>query len=134
MQVKLLMAATLWAAALTPPSLAQDQEQERFQLEKMQDGFIRLDRKSGDVSYCRQEQSGLICRMAADERKAFEQELDALTKRVERLEKAAREPASALPSDAEVEKSLSIMERFFRRFMDIIGETKQEPMPAPDRT
>lgn len=134
MRAKLFMAATLWAAALTLPSLAQDQEQERFQLEKLQDGFIRLDRKSGDVSYCKQEQSGLICRMAADERKAFEQELDALTKRVERLEKTAREPASTLPSDAEVEKSLSIMERFFRRFMDIIGETKQEPTPAPDRT
>lgn len=134
MRARIFATTALCSMVFVPQSFAQDAQADRFQLERLEDGFIRLDRKSGEVSYCREEQTGLVCRMAADERRAFEQELDALTKRVDALEKASKAPSSSLPSDAEVEKSLSIMERFFRRFMDIIGETKQEQMPAPDRT
>lgn len=101
-------------------------DQTRFQLERTEKGFIRLDKQTGDVSFCREEASGLTCRLAADERKAFEQELDALDRRVSRLEQQRSGATSGLPSDEEVEKSLSIMERFFRRFMDIIGETRDE--------
>ncbi|MFD1745291.1 hypothetical protein ACFSE1_07460 [Rhizobium helianthi] len=131
---KLLLAGLIMACSAAASHAQDEARPDRYQLEKTQNGFIRLDRQSGDVSFCREEQTGLICRMAADERKAFEQELDQLTRRVEALEKQATKTAPGLPSDEEVEKSLSIMERFFRRFMDIIGETRQDGGPPPDKT
>lgn len=108
----------------------------RYHMERTEQGFIRLDQQTGAVSYCREEADGLACRLAADERAAFEQELDILAKRVDALEKrldAASAPPR-LPNDAEVEKTLSIMERFMRRFMAIIGESAPETAPAPNRT
>lgn len=135
MQMRKIFLASVILASGTSAVMAQDvPKSDRYQLEKLQNGFIRLDRQTGDVSYCRQEQTDIVCRMAADERKAFEEELDQLTRRVEALEKQGAPRATGLPSDEEVEKSLSIMERFFRRFMDIMGETRKDEGPVPDRT
>jgi hypothetical protein len=122
------------AMAQTPPAPPDDN---RYRLEKTQTGFVRLDQQTGAVSFCREEAGGLTCRMAADERTAFEQELDMLTKRVEALEKSSAGPAgrpAGPPSEAEIEQSLSIMERFMRRFMGLIEEFREEDRPSPDRT
>ncbi len=96
----------------------------RFRLEKTESGYIRLDQRTGAVSFCREAAGDLTCRMAADERAAFEQELDLLAKRVDALERKmdAGPGIQKLPSDAEIEQSLSIMERFMRRFMGIVNE------------
>lgn len=109
---------------------------DRYQLERTQNGFIRLDRQTGSVSFCREEAGGPTCRLAADERAAFDQELDMLGQRVEALEKRldGTSETSRLPSDAEVEETLSIMERFMRRFLSIIGELGPETTPTPERT
>lgn len=110
-------------------------EDNRFRLEKTESGYLRLDQKTGAVSFCREEHGGLTCRMAADERQAFEQELDLLAKRVEALEQklGTGAPSATVPSDAEIEKSLSIMEQVMRRFMGIINEFRAEEPPAPNR-
>ncbi|WP_430736327.1 hypothetical protein [Rhizobium wenxiniae] len=51
-------------------------------------------------------------------------------------ERLSQTPPGRLPSDAEVDRSLSIMERFMRTFMGIVREFTGEPNPAPqpDRT
>jgi hypothetical protein len=74
-----------------------------------------------------------------DERAAYEKELDLLGDRVTALEKRldAQPSQNALPGEAEIEQSLSIMERFMRRFMEIIEEFTTErdnAEPAPQRT
>lgn len=110
-------------------------EDNRFRLEKTETGYIRLDQKTGAVSFCREDHGSLTCRMAADERQAFEQELDLLAKRVDALEQklGTGAPSATVPSDAEIEKSLSIMEQVMRRFMGIINEFRAETQTAPDR-
>ncbi len=120
-------------------ALAQEAEGQRFQLERTEDGLVRLDRQSGAISLCREENGTLSCRMAADERAAYEQELDLLEKRVTALEERLKEgvPSRDLPGEAEIEQSLSIMERFMRRFMAIIQEftsEREQQEPAPSRT
>lgn len=126
---------TLMLLLMSEASFAQTAtDAARFQLERTDKGFIRLDKQTGDVSFCREEATGLTCRLAADERKAFEQELDALDSRVTKLEQQKPEKSARLPSEEEVEKSLSIMERFFQRFMDIIGERRADQGYDPDRT
>ena len=108
----------------------------RFRLEKTDGGFIRLDQQTGAITFCREQNGSLSCRMAADERAAYERELDMLTKRVEALEASSgketlRQP---MPSDAEVERSLSIMERFMRSFMGLVREFRSEEQTSPNRT
>lgn len=112
--------------------------QQRYQIERTEHGVVRLDTETGALTICRDEGGELTCRMAPDERAAYEKELDLLAKRVAVLEErfSTIRPDGGLPDDAEIDRSLSIMERFMRSFMGIVreftGETSQEP--RPDRT
>jgi hypothetical protein len=117
--------------------------QQRFQMERTDQGIVRLDTETGAITTCREQSGELTCRMAPDERAAYEKELDLLEKRVTVLEeRLSQTPPDQLPSDAEVDRSLSIMERFMRTFMGIVrdftGEKPQGPRqplePQPDRT
>lgn len=112
----------------------------RYQMERSADGFVRLDTVTGEMSVCKEASGQLTCRMAADERAAFEQELDRLTKRVEALEKAQRSGVLAdkprLPTDEEIDRTMGIMERMMQRFMDIVknlegGNDRTGPQTAP---
>ncbi|MGF9565543.1 hypothetical protein [Neorhizobium sp. JUb45] len=119
-------------------TLAQDGGQKRFSLEKTESGFVRLDTETGALTLCRDEGGQLTCRMAADERAAYEKELDLLEKRVTALEKqggtAAAKPG--VPSEQEIETTLSIMERFMRRFFGLVQEFREEEQQqtVPNRT
>ena len=110
----------------------------RFQLERTENGVVRLDTQTGAMTLCRDDNGTLSCRMQPDERAAYEQELDRLEKRVTALEeRLSQTPPNALPTDAEVDRSLSIMERFLRTFMGIVGEfedKREAEKPQPDRT
>lgn len=111
----------------------------RYRMEKTDTGFVRLDTVSGEISLCREQEEQIVCRMAADERAAFEKELDLLMKRVEALEKGgvasgtAAKPA--LPTDEEIDRTMSIMERMMQRFMGIVKnleDGKEETAPGKD--
>lgn len=134
------MRALLLSLMLLPGlAVAQETEGQRFQLERTDNGLVRLDRQSGAISLCREESGTLSCRMAADERAAYEQELDLLEKRVTALEERLKTGTTArdLPGEAEIEQGLSIIERFMRRFMAIIEEfthEREQQEAAPNRT
>ncbi|WP_235916389.1 hypothetical protein [Ciceribacter naphthalenivorans] len=131
-----------FAAPLADPlaARAQDADLARFTLEKTENGFVRLDRKTGALTLCREKDGTLTCRMAADERAAYEEELDRLEKRVDALEHAMAtgQPLlkpEPLPSDEEVERSIGIMERFMRSFFGLVEEFKQKDEgTSPDKT
>lgn len=124
---------------LPVPALAQGTE--RFQLERTENGYVRLNTETGAVSSCTEENGQLVCRMAADERAAMERETDDLTSRLDALEKrvAALEARGALslPTEGDVERTLGLMERFLRGFAGIarnLGRDSPSDEPAPDRT
>ncbi|MGH6762969.1 MAG: hypothetical protein ACRECW_15440 [Phyllobacterium sp.] len=130
-------------ALLAAPVAGQAQETGRYQMEKTGQGYVRLDTKTGEMSICNEQAGQLVCKLAAGERRAFEDELASLSERVKKLEdvlaaNGTRTPPSreALPSEEEFEKTMGYMERFFRRFMDIIEEfQKEESVPdTPQRT
>ncbi|MFK0275591.1 hypothetical protein ACIQUG_18050 [Ensifer sp. NPDC090286] len=122
--------------ALAGGASAQDPAPGRYSMQKSETGIARLDTQTGEVSLCQEKDGQLVCRMAADERAAFEQELDLLTKRVEALEKTAKAGESVakqdLPAEEEIDRAMGIMERMMRRFMDIVkdlegSDSTQEP-------
>ncbi|MBA4796077.1 MAG: hypothetical protein H2043_01640 [Rhizobiales bacterium] len=142
----LIRIAVLGLAVLslaTPAAIAQEANAERYTLEKSDSGFVRLDRQTGAVTLCTEDQGTLTCRMAADERAAYDEDLARLEKRVEALERQLADGTAArsgeLPSDAEIDRSIGIMERFMRAFFNLVQEfqgaeeqPKQEAIP--DRT
>jgi exonuclease VII small subunit len=129
----LIFVATLLAGS------AHAEGEGRYRMEKTETGFIRLDTASGDVSLCREQDGQIVCRMAADERAAFEKELDLLAKRVDALEKggvsAQTGAKPALPSDEEIDRTMSIMEKMMQRFMGIVKnleDGEEETAPGKD--
>ncbi|MBB3608224.1 hypothetical protein [Rhizobium sp. BK602] len=126
------LAAMLLPAALllAVPAKAVEPDAARFQLERSGDHFIRLDKQTGAMSICQDQNGNLVCRMAADERSAYDDELDRLSDRVSKLEKAvAANGGSSLPSDAEVDRTLGIMQKFMRGFMGLAKEFQNEEQP-----
>jgi hypothetical protein len=129
-----LFALTLFPAAALP------QDTVRYALEKTAGGYVRMDKTTGEMSICKEADGQLICRIAADERSASEDTLAGLTKRVEALEQkmltmsgASPKSQNALPSEEEFDKTLSMMERFMRRFMGVVKEFEDEPA-QPQKT
>ncbi|QZZ37407.1 hypothetical protein KW403_11340 [Nitratireductor kimnyeongensis] len=141
------IAATGTLIILSTLTSATAQEAERFQLERTDEGYVRMDTKTGAMSLCRERSGQLVCAPAADERTAYEEDiaalqdqLGALEKRVEALENGSAEAKSELPSEDEFEQTLGLMERFFRKFMGIVKDFEKEDStsspdtPTPDRT
>ena len=116
----LILAVT---ALLATPAHAQSGEA-RYQLQPYDGGYARIDTATGEVSTCTQTGTGagaqLVCRMAADERSALEEQIAALEDRVTALEEGGIE--GGLPSDAEVDRAIGLMERFMRGFVGVVRE------------
>lgn len=127
-------------------TLAQAAETARYTLERTDTGYVRMDVMTGAISTCIESEGELVCRMALDERDAYEADIAALEQRVDRLEKDMRAlggqssaPSADAAPDAEFDTAMNRMERFFRRFMGIVKELQGEanmpaPEAAPDRT
>lgn len=124
--------------ALGGPAAAQ--ETERFTLERTEEGFVRLDNTTGETSICRERGRQLVCELATEDRHALEDEIERLSERVTALEEAIGQDAPAeLPSEEEFNRTMGMMEQFFRRFFSIVEDLNRdfgsdEPAPAPDRT
>jgi hypothetical protein len=94
-----------------------------------QDGFLEIDARTGAITECKRAQDGYRCARVT--------EGDALLKeepgpQAQAPATPAQPPAAAprptVPSDQEIDRGLDVMERFLRRFMDIVRE------PRPERT
>jgi hypothetical protein len=123
-----LKQVTIFAAlftALTATSAIADNG--RYVMVKVEKGYVRMDTQSGAMSMCQTQDDQIICKMAADERAAFNEDIAALEDRIAALEEkfAGGAPLASkdgLPSDEEFERGLGYMEKFMRRFMGIAKE------------
>lgn len=124
--------------------LASAAEAERYRLEKSDTGYVRMDTVTGEMSICEERSGQLVCKLAADERAAFQTDLDRLQAklddvegRVAKLEARPSIPETLLPSDEQVDKGIDMMEKFFRSFMGIVKELDKDvakPEADPQRT
>ncbi|MEM0899829.1 MAG: hypothetical protein AAGI92_07755 [Pseudomonadota bacterium] len=125
------------AGALTTTASAQEK---RYTIERTDDGYVRLDTETGQMSVCEFSGDQLICKMAADDRAAYDANISDLEDRVAALEQRIGEggTSSDLPSEDEFEQTMNYMERFMRRFMGIVedfaSDGERSPESTPDRT
>jgi hypothetical protein len=136
------MLLSLTLVSLATAALAQQSadpattENGRYSMTPVQDGFLRLDTRTGAVAMCRLVNGAAECRLAAEERAAMENEIGRLQAENKELRlkappgPSAAAPPSNLPSEQDMDRALSFAERFMRRMMRIMREDGE----APDKT
>lgn len=141
-----VLLACLFAATLTVASAeaqtAPDTENGRYQLNKVPEGQVRLDTRTGQVSLCSKSGSGWACQAVPDDRTAFENEITRLQNENARLKKEmlargvplpggvrADTPTATnsmdlrLPNEADLDRMMAFIERVWRRLVDIVQST-----------
>jgi hypothetical protein len=147
---RMAMLACLGALALPSLAAAQapasPQDDARYSFSKTDDGFLRLDRQTGQVSICSRKTLGWACETVADERAALEGEIARLQTQNAALKKelisnslalpravapgSSERPASSLelklPTQADVDRVVSFMEKVWRRMVESLGNLQKD--------
>lgn len=151
--MRLPLALLLSASVMIVPALAQQADNpvngDQYHIVELEDGVLRIDRQTGDISECNETQNGWVCRLSADDRLAYEAEINRLDAEVDRLEEellAAREapednlsltPDSDadnpsvrgrldLPTDEELDAVMDTAEEVMRRFFGMVEELRED--------
>jgi hypothetical protein len=122
-------------------STSAESEDNRYTFNRADDGYLRLDGRTGHVSICTRRPVGWACQAVPDERVALEAEIARLQGENAALKKdfiarnlplpgvvrpeqtvppKAEEPRVQLPSDAELNKVMNFMEKVWRRLVEMI--------------
>ncbi len=131
--IRTLILASALAGGIASAAFAQAPQLNdnwRFKMQKVEDGFLRLDAQTGQVSHCRAREGGWVCETAADDRAALEAEIKRLADRVALLERQVKEPSPPsqfrMPTDAELDQMMSFFERVMKRFRGVVENLKKE--------
>lgn len=129
------IAALLGIAVVT--AQVQAQENGRYQLERSEDGFVRLDTVTGQVSFCTEERGRLACENAEDDSNDLRQALATVTEDRDRLRAENDElrtrledfdgyEMDELPSEEEMEEVASWVERMLVLMMRTVRNAEEE--------
>jgi hypothetical protein len=130
-------------ALLCAPAFAQgtppDNEESRFSFFRAEDGYLRLDARTGQVSLCTRRQAGWLCQALPEDRAAFEAEIARLQLENAALKKQVlahdlplpREatPQPPPPADREVNQItsvISVIENVWRRLVAMIQSVQRD--------
>lgn len=139
------------ATAVAIPALAEgtapdNDENGRYTFSKVQDGYLRLDSRTGQVSLCSHRSVGWACQAAPEDRAVFENEIARLrsenaTLKKDILSRGLPLPAGAmpepppvrdrdgnlrLPNNADLDHVMSLMGRMWRRLVEMIANVQKE--------
>lgn len=143
-------------AAPAPTAPAPGGDEGRYSFHRVQDSFVRLDGRTGEVSVCGREVSGWTCRAVPDERAALEETIgrlqgdNAALKRellarglplpsgvkpdpppAARGDKGADKPTDTgpspkLPGDAELDRVMGFIEKVWRRLVELMADFQRD--------
>ena len=142
-------AALLTASAA--PAQTPDAEDNRYQFNRVEDGYLRLDLKTGQVSLCSRRGVGWACVAVPDDRAAYDGEIARLQGENAALKKAmldrglplpggviAEAPAARsdrepdrdlkLPSNADIDRMMTAVEKVWRRLVDMLMSLQKDLM------
>ena len=90
------------------PASAAEPASDRFQIEKTKYGFVRLDRQTGAMTFCREDSDALVCDPVATAKTAVEDQVqamkgsvDAMAARLNTMESSSRSTADLVKSQGE---------------------------------
>jgi hypothetical protein len=137
--------ASIPAPTSPTPTSPGDTENGRYVFNKVADGYVRLDMRTGQVSTCTQRTVGWACQASPDDRALLEGEIARLRGENAQLKKEmlARglplpgsvrpEPIGPeagkslkVPSDAELDKVMTMVEKAWRRLVEIMINVQKD--------
>jgi hypothetical protein len=145
-----LLALMVAACAIAAPSFAYgaapDSEDNRYTFNRADEGYLRLDGRTGHVSICTRRTVGWACQLVPDERAALETEIARLQGENASLKKELlgrnlplpdavkpdpsplkpEEPRLQLPSDADLNKVMTFIEKVWRRLVEMIVNLQKD--------
>ena len=151
--IRLILALTIAGALSAPAARAQtpDAEDNRYQFNRVEDGYLRLDLKTGQVSLCSRRSTGWACVTRPDDRAAFDGEIARLQGENAALKKAMLDrglplpggitPAAPVargdrdmnrdlkpPSNADIDRMVTAVEKVWRRLVDMLMGLQKDLM------
>jgi hypothetical protein len=150
--IRIALAIVAFVSTLAAPAFAQDKPDSadgRFTLHRTDEGFLRLDGRSGQVSLCLKRSAGWECQAVPDERSALEGEIARLQADNAQLKRellahnlplpgggrpdvtGREEERLQLPSDAELNRMMTFMEKVWKRMVEMIVTTQKDIMKKP---
>jgi hypothetical protein len=144
--LSILAAALITGSAAWAQSTPAESDDARYTFNRADDGYLRLDGRTGQVSICTRRPVGWACQAAPDERTALEVEIARLQGENVALKKellarnlplpgtvkpeppAAKpeEPRLQLPNDADLNKMMTFIEKVWRRLVDMISTLQKD--------
>jgi hypothetical protein len=143
-------ALAIAAVCLSMPVFADDATPDtkggRYTLNKVGDGFVRLDSQTGEVALCTQRAVGWACQAAPEDRAAFESEIARLRGENAALKQALLSRGLPLPSgvtpershnnditirlpdDADIDRAVAYVSRLWNRFVDAVSRAQKQMM------
>ncbi|HEY1361466.1 MAG TPA: hypothetical protein VGF60_04425 [Xanthobacteraceae bacterium] len=139
--------AALISPAAAAETAAADADDGRYSFSRAEDGYLRLDGRTGQVSMCTRRAVGWACQLLPDERTTLETEIARLQGENVALKKeliarnvplpgtvkpepppAAKpeEPQLQLPGDANLNKVVSFVEKVWRRLVEAITTLQKD--------
>jgi hypothetical protein len=128
-------------APTAPPDGSEDP---RFSFHRVQDGYLRLDARTGLVSLCSRRQVGWACQAVPDDRTVLESEIARLQSENGALKRELLSRGLALPSgvsaprpaakskppssESQVDKVMTLAEAMWYRLVEMIASLQREIM------
>jgi hypothetical protein len=129
-----------WAQSTVPES-----DDSRYTFNRVDDGYLRLDGRTGQVSICARRPAGWTCEAVPDERAALEAEIARLQGENTAVKKELlarnlplpgtvkpppaaepEEPRLQLPNDADLNKVMNFVEKIWRRLVEMIATLQKD--------
>ena len=137
----LTVSSMAWGQAATPPG-----DDKRYTFNRVDEGYLRLDGRTGQVSICAQRPAGWACQAVPDERTALEAEIARLQAENAAIKKELiarnlplpgtvkpeppaaepEEPRLQLPNDADLNKVMNFVEKIWRRLVEMIATLQKD--------
>ncbi len=122
-----------------------ENSESHFTFSRMNDGYVRLDNRTGQVSFCSKRAVGWACQLAPEDRGALEHEISRLQEENVSLKKeflarglplpgaiksdppvVQNERPFSLPSDPNIERMKVMVENAWRRLVDMISALQRD--------
>ncbi len=140
-----LILAGVLAAPLAHAQAPESEDNNRYQFNRVEDGYLRLDLKTGQVSLCSRREVGWACRAVPDDRAAFDSEIARLQGENAGLKKAMLDRGLPLPggatsdapvargdrdlkrpNSADIDRMMSAVEKAWRRLLEMLTTLQKD--------